>query len=35
MLLKISLKSGNKFCMYFVDLFAVNLVSCIYDGCIG
>ena len=30
MLLKISLKSGNKFCMYFVDLFAVSLVSCIY-----
>ena len=27
MLLKMSLKSGNKFCMYFVDLFAVSLVS--------
>ena len=27
MLLKISLKSGNRFCMYFVDLFAVSLVS--------
>ena len=27
MLLKISLYSGNKFCMYFVDLVAVSLVS--------
>ena len=27
MLLKISLNSGNRFCMYFVDLFAVSLVS--------
>jgi hypothetical protein len=26
-LLKISLYSGNRFCMYFVDLFAVSLVS--------
>jgi hypothetical protein len=26
-LLKMSLNSGNKFCMYFVDLFAVSLVS--------
>ena len=24
-----SLKSGNRFCIYFVDLFAVSLVSCI------
>lgn len=29
MLLKMSLKSGNRFCMYFVDLVAVILVSCI------
>ena len=27
MLLKMSLNSGNRFCMYFVDLFAVILVS--------
>ena len=27
MLLKMSLNSGNRFCMYFVDLFAVSLVS--------
>ena len=27
MLLKISLKFGNRFCMYFVDLFAVSFVS--------
>ena len=27
MLLKISLKSGKRFCIYFVDLFAVSLVS--------
>ena len=27
MLLKMSLNSGNRFCMYFVDLFAVNWVS--------
>ena len=26
-LLKMSLNSGNKFCMYFVDLLAVSLVS--------
>src|ERR1700737_1493158 len=26
-LLKMSLNSGNRFCMYFVDLFAVSLVS--------
>ena len=26
-LLKMSLNSGNRFCMYFIDLFAVNLVS--------
>ena len=26
-LLKMSLKSGNRFCMYCVDLFAVSLVS--------
>ena len=33
MLLKISLNSGNRFCMYFVDLFAVSLVSwiCMID----
>ena len=33
MLLKMSLNSGKRFCMYFVDLFAVNLVSwiCIID----
>ena len=28
-LLKISLYSGNRFCIYFVDFVAVNLVSCI------
>ena len=28
-LLKISLYSGNKFCIYFVDFVAVSLVSCI------
>ena len=27
MLLKMSLNSGNRFCMYFVALFAVSLVS--------
>ena len=27
MLLKISLNSGNRFCMYFVDLLVVSLVS--------
>ena len=27
-LLNISLYCGNKFCMYFVDFFAVNFVSC-------
>ena len=27
MLLKMNLNSGNKFCMCFVDLFAVSLVS--------
>ena len=27
MLLKMSLNSGNRFCMYLVDLFAVSLVS--------
>ena len=27
MLLKMSLNSGNRFCIYFVDLFAVSLVS--------
>ena len=27
-LLKISLYCGNRFCMYFVDLVAVSLVSC-------
>ena len=27
MLLKMSLNSGNGFCMYFVNLFAVSLVS--------
>ena len=27
MLLKISLYSGNRFCMYFVDLVAISLVS--------
>ena len=27
MLLIMSLNSGNRFCMYFVDLFAVSLVS--------
>jgi hypothetical protein len=26
-LLKMSLNSGNKFCIYLVDLFAVSLVS--------
>src|ERR1700738_4440 len=26
-LLKMSLNSGNRFCIYFVDLFAVSLVS--------
>ncbi len=33
MLLKMSLNSGNRFCMYFVDLFAVSLVSwiCMID----
>ena len=32
-LLKISLYSGNRFCMYFVDLFVVSLVSwiCMID----
>ena len=29
MLLKMSLYSGNRFCMYFVDFVAVILVSCI------
>ena len=29
MLLKISLYSGNRFCIYFVDFVAVSLVSCI------
>ena len=29
MLLKISLYSGNSFCIYFVDFVAVSLVSCI------
>ena len=28
-LLNISLYCGNRFCMYFVDFVAVNLVSCI------
>ena len=28
-LLNISLYCGNKFCIYFVDFVAVNLVSCI------
>ena len=27
MLLKMSLNSGNRFCIYFVDLFVVSLVS--------
>ena len=27
MLLKMSLNSGNRFCMYFVDLFVVSFVS--------
>ena len=30
MLLKMSLYSGNRFCMYFVDLVAVRLVSWIF-----
>ena len=32
-LLKMSLNSGNRFCIYFVDLFAVSLVSwiCMID----
>ena len=30
MLLKKSLYSGNRFCMYFVDLVAVSLVSWIF-----
>ena len=30
MLLKMSLYSGNKFCIYFVDLVAVSLVSWMY-----
>ena len=30
MLLKMSLYLGNKFCMYFVDLVAVSLVSWIF-----
>jgi hypothetical protein len=30
MLLKINLYSGNKFCMYFVDLVDVSLVSWIF-----
>ena len=32
-LLKISLYSGNRFCIYFVDFVAVSLVSCICDDC--
>ena len=30
MLLKMTLNSGIRFCMYFVDLFAVSLVSWIF-----
>ena len=30
MLLKMSLYSGNMFCIYFVDLVAVSLVSWIF-----
>ena len=30
MLLKMNLNSGNRFCMYFVNLFAVSLVSWIW-----